>query len=716
MKRNFLLTSFLALLTLVSFGGTKSNAVWVALATPGTPTAINTYQQSIRVSWTYNGLPAAGGFVVQAYDGVTPLTPVTVSDTTARTVTLSQTGTPALTPGKTYTFTVTAKAALPADDSSPSAASAGLLYFAGLKSGILFGFTDNIHTYNTIGLQWHDNADNVGHTQGYEVKVSSPGNPSFTVDAFPKTGTYYEEQISGLKPKTYYEFQIKPFRMVGSTRVYGTETAPIGRSTKVAPPAIPTVYFTNNCPTFVGVNWTVDRPEDVQSFLIQRSFNGSNYDVISIKTTGENSYYDLDARQGRTIWYRVIAINESLPYGISVGVPITVTPYSGPPAPANVASDKSLRTTTSLTVKWNNLPYDTGCKSNVRESNYVEYKLASEPESEYKRYAILTSEANTIKLEGFKPKDVVDFRIFAVSDQGILSERVYGRDTTLGPPYAPSNLTIETIVDPLDNTTNILSWSDNARDEDGFTVEVSKDNTTFAELGNRTFNLEFNFVKYTHIPVEEGLVYYYRVKAFNTFGISDYSPVVSQLVPYSVAPKAPYALKAVLSSGKVVLTWRDDSYREENFVVEKSSDNGATYATIANLGRNVVTFTDENISAATAYKYRVKAVNPKGSSEYASVDYKPGVAGASSLVLNTDAISVYPNPTTDFVNVKIPTELVGKSGNITITDKNSRVVLNKVFKFDSEELNLDFNKFGEGMYNVTISTGDSKVSRKVYKF
>ncbi len=728
MKRNFLLTSFLALLTLVSFAGNKKNsAVFAVLATPTNVVAVqpvvsNTLEQKINITWDQSGVgpTAPVSYSVRVTDGVTGVNATLITGVLTKSTSILV-GDPIypLVAGRTYTFEVMAIGDGTINTNSVwSAPSASITYLPQLTNSTDLGIVENQVTSSAVGLTWHDgNADE----SGYIVTVMGAGIAPYDVkvlksESVSGAGNQYFKTIISLNAKTFYQFQVKPFRDAGAGEFYGGSSNIASKITKVLPAAAPVVSFTNNCPAFVGVAWTVDRQEDITSFVVQRSYDNAGFQNVYTARANENLTHDNDVQAGKTMWYRVIAFNESSPNGvISAPAKIEVIPYTAPPVPENVRSDKALKTTTSLTIKWTNPNTDAGCLSNTRQSNYLLYKLSTE--TEYKTFAILNATANSAVITGLKPKDIVDFRVFALSDRGLHSGQAGGRDTTLGPPYAPSGLLATSGLDALKNTVTNLTWEDNARDEYLFAVESSSDNVTFKEIGRRAFNIDFALVKYIHTPVEEGVRYYYRVRSINDFGISDPSPVLSHIPDYTIAPAAPYGLKARLVSGKVVLTWYDDSYREENIVVEKSSDNGTTYVSIATLGRNILTFTDENVAANASYKYRVKAVNPKGSSPYSKIaDLKAGATVSTSSVLSNESVSLYPNPTADFVNIKIPSDLVGKTGKVLILDKSNRVVLDKNFNFDSAELNIDIKNYTEGVYNVIISSGNSKVSKKVYKY
>jgi hypothetical protein len=84
-------------------------------------------------------------------------------------------------------------------------------------------------------------------------------------------------------------------------------------------------------------------------------------------------------------------------------------------------------------------------------------------------------------------------------------------------PVAPSGL----IAQAVSSTAVILTWQDNSMNESGFVLERATDGTTFLPLAT----LPANSQNYTDpVPVAEG-IYYYRVKALNTAGNSDFSNI-----------------------------------------------------------------------------------------------------------------------------------------------------------------------------------------------
>jgi hypothetical protein len=161
-----------------------------------------------------------------------------------------------------------------------------------------------------------------------------------------------------------------------------------------------------------------------------------------------------------------------------------------------------------------------------------------------------------------------------------------------------------------------LNWTDNSNNETQFSIERRlSPSGTFAVIGT----VGANVVTFTDTTGQPGTTYDYRVQATNGAGSSAYSNIASGATP-QVVPVAPSGLAATaLSSTSVRLTWIDNSNNETQFQIERElSSSPGTFALLATVGTNVVTYTDNTVQPGTSYDYRVKAMNAVGSSTYSS--------------------------------------------------------------------------------------------------
>ena len=88
---------------------------------------------------------------------------------------------------------------------------------------------------------------------------------------------------------------------------------------------------------------------------------------------------------------------------------------------------------------------------------------------------------------------------------------------------------------------NVLTWTDNASNEQNFNIERKAEacagGTAFAPLAT----VGLNIMTFTDLAVTEGTTYCYHVNASNVAGASAFSNTAARTVPFSV-PLAPSGL------------------------------------------------------------------------------------------------------------------------------------------------------------------------------
>jgi hypothetical protein len=183
-------------------------------------------------------------------------------------------------------------------------------------------------------------------------------------------------------------------------------------------------------------------------------------------------------------------------------------------------------------------------------------------------------------------------------------------------PSAPGNVTA-TLVDTPELRAVRLDWLDRSRHETAFIVERAVDGGAFGELSRIDAQ---NAFMYHDFAVSPGHTYAYRVRTtLAERWYSDWSNTATVEFP-SPVPAAPSGLSAsALSPTSARLTWSDNSTNESGFEVYRRPSGSSSFTRIATTLPDVTSFSDGTLAAASAYDFRVRAVNGSFVSGYSNV-------------------------------------------------------------------------------------------------
>jgi hypothetical protein len=194
-----------------------------------------------------------------------------------------------------------------------------------------------------------------------------------------------------------------------------------------------------------------------------------------------------------------------------------------------------------------------------------------------------------------------------------------------------------------------LSWTDNATNATGYSVERSMDGATWGQVAS----LGATNTAYSDTGLTSGSSYYYRVRAFDGTIASSYSNQASATTLTTQAlPAAPSNLVATaVSSTKIHLTWTDNASNETGYAVERAvyNKNGtlSSWAQIATVGASsgtggTVSFDDTTVTNRKSYSYRVRAYNASGYSAYTGTT--PSLAGGLAVVSGASTAFTHGQP------------------------------------------------------------------------
>jgi len=379
---------------------------------------------------------------------------------------------------------------------------------------------------------------------------------------------------------------------------------PLVMTPTVAPsaPAAPTNLVANAIsPTRVDLSWT-DNASNEDNFTLQRADDAGFTTGVTTVSVHANvtTYSDTTVLPNTTYYYRVLAGNlvgasawsntaMVLTPSPLLAAPSGLTATAISPTRVDLAWTDNTATETGFTVQRSaDTGFATGVTTFTVGANVTVYSDTSAG-----------------------PNTTYYYRVQAVNAAGVSGwSNTATAVTPVAVPAAPSGLTATAVSLTLVD----LTWTDNAGNETGFTIERATDNGFTANRAS--FTVGANTTTYSDTTAQPKTTYYYRVQANNATGASGWSNTATVTTPY--LPAAPSGLAAAASSPtQVALSWVDNADNEIGFTIERATGNGA-FAFLATVGANSAAYTDATAQPKTAYAYRVQASNAYGVSGWSN--------------------------------------------------------------------------------------------------
>ena len=191
------------------------------------------------------------------------------------------------------------------------------------------------------------------------------------------------------------------------------------------------------------------------------------------------------------------------------------------------------------------------------------------------------------------------------------------------PPFAPTDLAAAGVAGPAID----LTWTDRSTVEDGYHIERAGPDNVWATIADPPANAS----QYRDAAVTPGTRYSYRIAAAKDGGYSDFRGISA--VASADPPAAPSSTRATPSGSTFVyVQWTHDLTNVEGFRVERSTDGGATWTTIATNPWNQPWFYDPSVESEREVCYRVLATNGAGTSAPSPVACTMPPLGPTNLV------------------------------------------------------------------------------------
>jgi hypothetical protein len=451
-------------------------------------------------------------------------------------------------------------------------------------------FKASSYTSSAVTLSWTD----YPFSTGYTLERSINGGSSFTAIAALNYGTktYSDTDI---KPGTSYTYRLKAYTSTSYTVNVTTPSSPLPE----APTNLSSGEITK---TSVKLSW-IDNADNESGYIVTQSASSdfsspATYTLASNTTTFLNS----NLSSNTVYYYKVTAYNNAGSSASSNTLKIQTLNPSPPAAPTNLVYTSVLKY--SLSLGWTD-------NANTETGVYVERSLSSSS-----GFTVIdTLPANSVAFtdDGLSLGTLYYYRIRAFNDDGLsaYSNVLEIRTLDLLPPTAPSDLVCTSVY----KHAITLNWKDNSFNETGTYVEKYVPSSGFVTIDT----LPANALTYSDHGLKGGTKYFYRTRAFNYDGISNYSNIVEVQTLTLTVPDPPYNLSAQqLNNSATKLTWEEDNDNEEGFELVRC-DSGSSFFLLTSLDSNTLSYADTNLRTGWLYQYKIRAYNPDGFSSYSEI-------------------------------------------------------------------------------------------------
>lgn len=526
---------------------------------------------------------------------------------------------------------------------------------------------------------------------GEQLATVSPwfGATCFTPSSTSDWG-YRMIDVSSLAGNAAVDFRLK-LTDTFSNHIYIDDVSVQAYAT---PPNAPT-SLTATAPFFnqVNLSWT-DNASNEQGFQVERSTdNFATYTVLSSNLPANTTTYtDNTVSDNTTYQYRVRAFFLSLNSAYS-NIATVTTPNISLNAPTGL-------TATAVSASRINLSWT---DTEVNEAGY-KVERSTDGVSFTEIASSLPANSTSYSDNGLSAGTQYYYRVrsFLGTTHSLYSNTADA--TTFIVISTPTTLVATAAsVSQID-----LTWNDNATNEAGYKVERSTDGIDFSEIAD----LPANSTNYSNTGLTSGILYFYRVRAYNGVVFSSYSNT-AQATTQVIINTPTNLVATAISPFQIDITWEDNATNEAGYRLERSL-NGVDFEVISGTGlpANSTAFSDAPLNQQTTYYYRVMAFNgPFLSSEYSNVaQATTPLATALENSLN-EAIRVFPNPSKGDIIVNLAEAHLYNS-TIEIYNAMGVKMIEKQQGHQSQVF-LDLSNTPRGVYFVRIISEKGRFYRKI---
>jgi hypothetical protein len=353
----------------------------------------------------------------------------------------------------------------------------------------------------------------------------------------------------------------------------------------------------------------------------------------------------------------------------------------------------------SVTLKWN--------KADNVEKYYIQLSTDVSFGTIDKSDSTTTDTAKTFT--GLLDGITYYWRVKVKNNSGFIGpwSDVWSFTTYIPLPSTPQIVGAVSVKNRIDYVTFTWKKADNARQ---YIIQLSHSETFTSIFKSDSTTTD---TTKTISGLSEGRKEYWRVKAKNVTGSSSWNES-----GFSVSLKAPTDLVLQSNvSNEITLNWKDNSAKEDGYVIERMQGAQTTFTFLDSLKQKVNTYVDKSIEQSGSYTYRIKAYNAVSESDYSN-EASLSIVGIDEEMTIPADYSInqnYPNPFNPSTKIKfaLPHNSLTKLVVYDLLGRELQTLINKELEAGYHEIIFDASIFPSGIYFYRIQSGKFVQTKKM---
>jgi len=368
----------------------------------------------------------------------------------------------------------------------------------------------------------------------------------------------------------------------------------------------------NDSNTVMEMIWGQQGFED--GFIIERSEENGSFNVIDTVNAEDTEYEDSNLSYGPMYKYRVCAYADQYKSDYT-DIVATTTTF---PEPTNLSATAT--SDQSIALSWSdNCSFEDGYEL-WRKTGSGSYEIIDSTVANGTAYAdsgLTYGESYSYKVRAFTELNLSDY-----------ADEV--STTTTFP--APSDLTATATSDQ----SIALSWSDNCNFEDGYELWRKTGSGSYEIIDS----MSVNGTAYADSGLTYGENYSYKVRAFTSLNLSDYSNMES--IEMVILSPSDLTLTA-LNDQVMQLSWLDNCLFEAGQELWRQVGTGS-FAFLDSLNTDVTAYNDSSLTYGESYSYKLRSFSYPNVSAFSDsvsgVTVFPAPSNLSADVLNDHQVEL----------------------------------------------------------------------------